>query len=875
MPARTFGSRRVFYCGGVIEGAMYNVKMVDKTFADLTLLSAENALRARDSQSEGLSQAEAHERLSQFGPNALQSKNATAWEIFVRQFSSAFIYLLLAASLIALYLGEYLDAGIIFLFLLINAGLGFFQEYRAEHALSLLERFVSRTTSVRRNGTVFTVPVAEIVPGDIVLLDAGDMVPADGYFLRADGVTVDESPLTGESRPVEKHAGALSERPAGFYGAANIAFARTTLLSGDAELLIFATGARTEIGSIASALAQSESPSAFEEGVNKFSKFILKLVLFTVPLVFFLHALTQENGVSFGEFLLFAIALTVSAIPEALPLVTTISLSRGALKLAKMHVVPRRLSAIEDLGSIDVLCTDKTGTITENALVVSGVYGNEKEVLACALIASRSATATRKTQNSVFDHALLAYGPKGRAEGEMLARIDELPFDPLRRRESVLVEIDGKHVLAMRGAPEAVYALGKKSMPEAAREWATEEGKKGSRVLAIARKSVARKRGNGALSEADENGVTVLGMIAFSDPLKPSTKNAVAHAKRLGVAVKIITGDSKEVAGWVGAASGITDSRERVLSGEEFASLSPEAKRRSVEEHHVFARMLPLQKNEIIALLKEKHLVGFLGEGFNDAPALKAAHVGLAVSGASDIARDAADIVLLNSSLEVIILGIKEGRAIFANSIKYIRATLTSNFGNFYALALASLFIPFLPMLPVQVLLLNLLSDFPMISIATDTVDDAELRRPRGYQVGELTAIAVVLGIVSTIFDFAFFGYFMRYDASVLQTMWFMGSVLTELILLFSIRTALPFWKAKRPSRTVLWLTFTVACATVAIPFVPVLREIFDFALPTGNQMAAAIMLVLLYFASTEIVKLLFYRFWRPEHFIAAPKKVG
>ncbi|MDO8521290.1 MAG: cation-transporting P-type ATPase, partial [bacterium] len=321
--------------------------MVQCTFKEIALKEQNEALAFLSSQPEGLSAGAVLERLRSFGKNEVTSHGIAWSEILFRQFRSAFIYLLLAASAIALYLGEYLDAGIIFLFLLINAGLGFFQEYRAENALQLLKQFVERNTRVRRSGKTITVPVRDIVPGDIVVLDAGDMIPADGYFLRADGVTVDESPMTGESVPVAKVEGKLAEAPSGFYDAHNIGFSRTTLLSGDAELVIFATGDRTEVGAIAKTMHEQENPSAFEEGVSRFSTFILKLILATVPLVFLLHAAIQGEHVGLGEFLLFSIALTVSAIPEALPLVTTIALSRGALLLAKKHVVPRRLSAIE------------------------------------------------------------------------------------------------------------------------------------------------------------------------------------------------------------------------------------------------------------------------------------------------------------------------------------------------------------------------------------------------------------------------------------------------------------------------------------------------------------------------------------------------
>jgi Mg2+-importing ATPase len=807
-----------------------------------------------------LSAEEARRRLAESGDNEVTGSDATAVEILVRQFKSSFIYLLFAASAIAVYLHEYLDAAVIFLFLTINTLLGFFQEYRAEHALQLLKRFVERRTRVRRGGATLDVPVREVVPGDLVVLAAGDMIPADGRFVRAEGVAVDESPLTGEAVPVAKASEPLGARPSDLFAAANIGFARTTLVAGTGDLLVFATGNRTEVGAIAGTMRAAEAPSAFELGVARFSGFILKLVGVTVPLVFLLHALVTDTTVTAGQFLLFSIALTVSAIPEALPLVTTISLSRGALTLARQQVVPRRLSAIEDLGSIDVLATDKTGTITENRMTIADVYGERDAVFLHALMLPRARRGT-SPQDQTFDRAIEAAArEESRAGLPAVTLLDELPFDPVRRRATVLVRTGGRTILVSRGAPEQVYAGA--ADRTSALEWAAEEGRKGRRVLAVARGDVTRA-GQEDLGPDDERTLMPLGILSLADPLKPTAAAAIREAGRLGVRVKIVTGDSKEVAGWVGVEMGLIADPSAVLLGDEFERLSAAERAAAVERCDVFARTTPTQKLEIVRSLEARHLVGFLGEGFNDAPALKLAHVGLAVHGASDIAQDASDVVLLNKSLAVIVEGIREGRRIFANTMKYIRATLTSNVGNFYALAFAALFIPYLPMLPIQILLLNLLSDFPMISIATDRVDEAELARPRGYGVAELMTVAMVLGAVSTLFDFAFFGYFVRFgDPAVLQTMWFVGSALTELVLLFSIRTTLPFWRSARPGGLVLWLTLAVMAATMVLPFVGPARELFGFVEPAPGQLGMALVLVGLYFGSTEAAKLLCYRHW-------------
>ena len=833
------------------------------SFTNLALKTTDEVLSIFESVTEGLTSIEVKKRQSELGANTLEEETTKWYHIFFRQLKSAFIYLLLAASLLALYQGEYLDAGMIFLFLALNTLLGFYQEFRAEKALSLLKTFIDRKTRVRRDGKEELISVSDIVPGDIVLLDAGDMLPADGYFIRADGVTIDESPLTGETEPIAKNVGALDTPPKGYYGATNIGFTRTTLLSGDGEVLIIATGGDTVIGDIAKHMQERDSPSAFEIGINQFSKFILKLVLATIPLIFILNYFVHGDAFDVSKFLLFSIALTVSVIPEALPLVMTISLSRGALELAKKQVVPRRLTAIEDLGSIDILCTDKTGTITENKLAVSCILGNEAEVMRYALAVPLSAPHTTNVQNSVFDKALLEHVYPEQGQLHDVKRIDELPFDPIRRRASVLITLEGKRILVMRGSPENVYATAGKQMDSETIEWAKAEGEKGRRVITVAWKEVGSEVMS--LSDKDEHGVHVVGTISFADPLKPSTREAVLEAKKLGIQVKIITGDAREVAGWVGYEAGILTNKNEVITGDELDNMTQEEKLIAVERYNVFARTMPIQKDEIILLLQKKHLVGFLGEGFNDAPALKAAHVGLAVANASDIAQDAADIVLLNPSLMVIIDGVKEGRKIFANSMKYLRATLASNFGNFYALAFSSLFIPYLPMLPIQVLLLNLLSDFPMMTIATDNVDDSELERPKGYNVKELISIAIVLGVVSTIFDFAFFGYFQQFGESVLQTMWFAGSILTELIIVFSIRTTLPFWKAKRPANGIIYLSIFVATLTIGMLYIPWVQGVFKFIAPGMQYLIPAGMLIVGYFVTSEVVKLLFYRYWKPK----------
>lgn len=840
------------------------------TYKSAAILDAQKILDEVDSTRFGLTQETALKRLGDIGPNTLPSKRATWQEVLLRQFKSAFIYMLLAAAAISFFVGDSkTDSIVILLIVLINTALGFIQEYRAENALELLKTFVDRKARVRRGGTEIIVSIKDIVPGDICILDAGDTLPADGYFLRAESAQVDESIMTGESKTVTKTTTPLASEPGDVYMATNIGFARTTLVAGNAEILVYATGAHTEVGSIVSHAQAMETTSAFEIEINNFSKLLLRLVLLLLPLLFVLDYFTHRESFDVVEFLLFFIALAVSAVPEALPLVTTIALSRGALLLAKKSVVPRRLSAIEDIGSIDILCTDKTGTITQNKMSVANFFGDENEVLRAALLVPLSHKGVQSIQNIAFDDALLARATKELIiDIDGVARIDELPFDPIRRRASCLVREGDIDTLIIRGGLESVSSTSTNKPTPEMLAWAKEQGERGMRVMAIARKSLHA----GDVKElfgSHEADTTLLGAIAFEDPLKPSSIKAVAEARELGVTVKIITGDSAEVAGYVGIEAGIIASRDEVITGAELEKLTPNEKLAVVERCGVFARMMPLQKTEVINLLQNNHLVGFLGEGFNDTPALKAAHVGLTVSNASDMAQDAADIVLLDPSLDVITDGIKEGRKVFANSMKYLRSTLASTFGNSFTLALSSLFIPFLPMLPIQILVMNLISDFPMLTIATDNVDDAEVSKPRGYKAQDMIGIALLLGFVSSIFDFSTFGYFRQFaedvgivkgNPAILQTAWFIESILTELVLVFAIRTRLPFLRAMGPSKVLLFATAFTALITVALAYFPPARAIMHFIALKPEHISVVIGLVVVYFFVSEGFKLLYYK---------------
>lgn len=826
---------------------------------DSTALSQKEVLRQFGvNEKTGLSSKERRSRLFKYGANELRTKEASRWKIFLRQFRSPFTYLLFGAALLTAFFGEPFECAMILIFIAINTGLGFYQEFKSERTLSLLKQYLIATDDVLEDGVKRQVAVRELVPGDIIFFEPGDMIPADVRFIEERDLTTDESALTGESLPVRKSASAMQKRAHEPFEAVNIGFSGTTVSGGSGKGVVLATGEGTAFGKIAKLAGGTERVSILEKELEKFSAFILKIVAGTLGLVFLSNIFLKGGEADIAILLIFSVALAVSVIPEALPVVITFSLARGAARLAKHKAVVKRLSAIEDLGGIEILCTDKTGTITENTLAVSGVYqidGADKEsVLSFGALGSQIPRDEKDSAKNSFEAAVYRSLPEdARKRVERAMTLSETPFDPVKRVVSVAVKSGRAAYTITRGAPENVFALCA-AIPKIERkkmnEWMEEEGLQGKRVFAIAKKDTALRTSSFAL----------VGLVSFIDPLKETTKSAVARAKALGVSVKILTGDSPFVAGAVAHEIGLIPSPRDVATGNDFEKAGEKEREKMAEQYSVFARVSPEQKYKIIQTLEKKHSVGFLGEGINDAPALKIANVALAVSGAADIAREASDIVLLQKSLHVIIESIEEGRRVFSNTAKYIRATLSSNFGNFYSVAVASFLVPFLPMLPLQILLLNILSDFPMIAVSTDNVDRDELHSPKSYNIRNIATFATVLGIVSTLFDFIFFALFFKDAPTVLQTNWFIGSVVTELLFLFSIRTRKPFFRGARLSPPIALFSLFAFFAALAIPFTHIGQSLFKFAAPTLHHLVLIGLVAIVYFAATECAKLLYYR---------------
>ncbi|HKZ34559.1 MAG TPA: cation-transporting P-type ATPase [Patescibacteria group bacterium] len=846
-------------------------------FSNLTTLSTEDIFRVLHTSKSGLSSTTVEMLLKQHGLNQIRSQEHTWIEILARQFTSPFVYLLLAATVITFLVGETFDGLMILLFISINTVLGFSQEFHSERTMKLLKRYLASKATVVRDKKVQKIDTAFLVPGDILLLVPGDILPADLRFIDAKNLLVDESILTGESVVAEKTQKPLSSEAKDMYAAKNIGFSGTTVTGGKGMGVVFATGGKTAYGEIVQLSAETMHSGIFEKEISRISKFTLISVLITLALVVIASLLLKDKP-SVVELAIFSVALAVGVIPEALPVVTTFSLSLGALHLAKKHIVVKRLSAIEDLGSIEVLCSDKTGTLTENKLTVDEVYSQyPDETLLYANLATSVLEKEDRVSADAFESALFHALPKEKKEFLKEYRlVEDVPFDPTRKRVSKIVQTDHSKMLLVQGAFEEIINLCSElpvTQKKNVLSWVAQEGHQGNRTLAVAVRHLSLKERRGV--EALEKDLSLMGVISFTDPIKQTTFDAVREAKQLGIQVKILTGDSKEVSGSVAQRIQLVSSPTEVMTGNEFEKLTPEKQRRVVSVCHVFARVTPQQKYKIIQILQETYEVGFLGEGINDAPALKIAHVALVVAGASDVAKEAADIVLLKKSLKVIVDGIREGRQVFANTTKYITASLSANFGNFFAVAGASLFIPYLPMLPLQILLVNLLSDFPMIAVATDTVDRGSVRYPRRYNMREFAGIVLLLGAVSTVFDLVFFSVFYHSSPATLQTSWFIGSILTELLFIFSVRTKHFFLKGTKPSGVLVFLAAVAFLGTVFLPFTSFGQTLFRFEQPAPSTLFLIFVIVFAYFVTTEAVKLLYYALRPSERHPVLPRKIS
>lgn len=834
-------------------------------FSQYTNKKISEVFKELDASPNGLSQTQAAGLLNKIGLNEIKTKRTNLLDVFLRQFKYAFFYLLFFAAVFAFLTKEITEGIVIACFIVLNVLLGFIQELRANQAAKILQGFIPEKSKVLRDGKEILLDKKYLVPGDVVLLNAGDIVPADLRMLQGVNFLVNEEVLSGEATPVAKSPVALKTPQEEVFQAKNIIFCGTEVISGEGKGVVVATGKNTFWGAIAKLSTQKPKQSVYEKKLFDLSKSIIKIVVPTIAAIFLVYLILRGLN-HFFDFLIFCIALIVSIIPEALPLITTFALSRGALKLAKKNVVIKRLAAIEDLGNIEVLCADKTGTITEGKLALQNVISEEQDkCFLYALLLSSYQEGNVEGENS-FDKAIyqkIPYKIKMTRQLREFKKITSLPFDSFRFRESGLFEEkeSGKYLLVVNGAPETVLKLCThfplKLKRETIAKQIQKKGQEGQRALVVAYKEITERV---SLKEGEKD-LNFLGYFTFSDPLKKSAYQALGLAKDLGVRIKILTGDSFEVAGAVGKKVGlIQDVKKEVILGSELNSLSPHNFSKACDKFNIFARISPTVKFKIVRTLQKKYTVGFLGEGMNDAPALKTANVSLVVRQAADISRENADIILLEKNLHVIIQGIQQGRQIFANINKYIKCVLASNFGNFYSIALISLFLPFLPMLPAQILLANLLPDFYLISLITDRADFAELKRPKKYQFSKMFLLVVLLGAVATAFDLIFLAIFYHSSPGIIQTLWFMESVLAEIVLIFAIRTHKFFLKARKPSVPLVILAILAVFLTFALPLSQLGQRFFQFSPLRASHLLIISILVISYFIVSEGVKLTYFR---------------
>ena len=818
----------------------------------------------------GLSSSEARERLTGFGPNLFRERpRRSLLRQYLSRFRNPLVVILLVASAVSAFTGEVANFLIISIIVLLSVTLDFVQEYRANSAAERLKQSVSLRALVMRDGQPVSIPVKEVVPGDVVLLSAGDLVPADGRVLEARDFFVMQALLTGESYPVEKRPGTLAETASELQEATNALFMGSTAISGSARMLVVKTGAATAIGEIADSLALPAEPTAFEQGTRHFGMLIMRLTVLMVMFVLLVNAFFHKPWL---ESFLFAVALAVGLTPELLPMVISVTLSRGALRMAKQRMIVKRLSAIQDLGSMDVLCTDKTGTLTEARIRLEkhvDPSGRPSErVLELAYLNSFFETGLK----SPLDEAILAHS---HIEVGAWKKIDEVPFDFERRRVSVLVDNGETRWLVVKGAPDDIVGLctryegdGGRTLDAAAlqaiagQQHALEE--EGFRVLGIAWRQVPMEHSHAVVG--DESELVLAGFAAFLDPPKESAASALQALKRAGVAIKIVTGDSDLVTRHVCAQLKIPVTG--LLTGKEIAQLGDQALRARVETANLFCRVNPAQKNRVIQALKARgHVVGYLGDGINDAPSLHSADVGLSVDTAVDVAKEAADIILLKHDLHVLQAGVVEGRRTFGNIMKYLMMGTSSNFGNMFSMAGAALFLPFLPMLPTQILLNNILYDVSETPIPLDQVDAVEIRTPRALDMNFIRNFMLIIGPVSSLFDFlTFYVLLVVLQASerLFQTGWFIESLCTQVLVIFVIRTRGNPLKS-RPHPLLAATSLAVVALAAILPLTP-LGVHFGFVPPPPAFYAILGGMVVAYLCIVELAKRAFYRWAVKSH---------
>lgn len=820
------------------------------------------------SSAHGLDSGSARERLEQFGHNQLKERKKNApLVLFLNQFRSSLVLILIFAAVISIITSEWIDAAIVMVIVIASAFLGFIQEYNASNAVEKLRSRVCLKNTVLRDDIQQTILSEDVVPGDVVVLSAGSIIPADGVIIQSNDFFVNQAVLTGETFPVEKKYGqvavnsSLSERT-------NCVLMGTNVRSGSALALICETGSQSAFGQIAEKLTLRPPETDFERGIRRFGNVLTQVMMALVLVVFAVNVILNKPPV---DSLLFAVALAVGMAPELLPAIISITLSKGAQKMARSGVIVRRLESIENFGSMDVLCTDKTGTLTMGVVSLDGALdwqGNASEQVL------RYAYLNAKFQSGLanpLDEAILRELPAGT---ENFIKTEEIPYDFIRKRLSIAVQDAtssyNKYTLLTKGALDNILNICTQiemegmnaSLDETRRaalqqkfaEWSDQ----GFRVLGVA---VKQMEPQAEYSVDVESGMTFAGFLLFFDPPKLDASQAVADLTRLGVTLKVITGDNRRVALHVAQNTGLQITG--ILTGAEMNQLHDEALWHQAEKVNLFAEVDPNQKERIIsALRKTGHVVGYMGDGINDAPALHAADVSISVDTAVDVAKESADFVLLEQSLSVLRQGIQEGRQTFANTLKYIYTTTSANFGNMFSMAGLSMFLPFLPLLAKQILLNNFLSDFPAMTIAADTVDPEMVEKPRRWNVTAIRNFMVLFGLISSVFDYLTFGVLLlvlNASEDQFRTGWFIESLLTELFILLVVRTSRPLFKSK--PGFALWLSTLMVCiVALTLPYLPGIGSLFNFVPLPPVVMGVLLLILFFYIAANEFAKRVFFR---------------
>ncbi len=825
--------------------------------------SASEVLRKLRSGPQGLTGAEALERLGTWGANRLTARRRTSHlGLLLGQFKSPVILILLFAASLSYFLHDRVDALIILFIVFVSGLLGFWQERGAARAVEKLLAMVQNKAMVRRDGGTLAVLVKDVVPGDVVELSAGAAVPGDSLVLESRDLFVDEAALTGETYPVEKAAGEVSEDTP-MAQRRNVLFMGTHVVSGTVVAVVVHTGVKTEFGRISQRLSLRPQETNFERGVRRFGYLLMEITLLMLMVIFAINVYLKRPML---DSFMFALALAVGLTPQLLPAIISVNLAYGAKRMARDKVIVKRLASIENLGTMNVLCSDKTGTLTEGvvrlyrALDIGGA--DSERVLFHAYLNSHFETGfSNPIDDAVRSHR--QFDLNG------YQKLDESPYDFVRKRLSILVGREGGSLMITKGALESVLAAcswaeaedGSRARIAELREKVSrlfqEYSTQGYRVLGLA----CRKMGDVTrVSKEQETDMTFLGVLVFYDPPKPGAAETILELRRLGIRLKIITGDNRLVAASTGDKVGLP--APRILTGQELRHMSDEALLQRANDVDIYAEVEPNQKERILLALKKRgNVVGYMGDGINDATALHAADVSISAEGAVDVAKEAADIVLLEKDLSAVVRGVRDGRKTFANTLKYVFMATSANFGNMFSMAGVSLFLPFLPLLPVQILLTNLLTDFPEMTIATDSVDPEAVDQPRRWDVRFIRKFMLTFGLLSSIFDYLTFGallLILKADPVLFRTGWFVESVVSACLIVLVVRSQRPFYRTM-PSRYLIMATHVVVGATLVLPYSP-LASVFQFSPLPLRYLALLSAIVFVYIVSADVAKRAFYR---------------